>query len=141
MFGAGRQPLPALQPRPLAAWAPEPATIRLLLAAVPQSVDAMAGVAKADPGAVEAASRAGRLYVPTRSLPPDSFAVPRPFAPAPISRCDALREAYGVALSASIQAAGTRRARRTGNSEQGASAGTGSGIGSVQSEGHPSPAR
>jgi hypothetical protein len=56
-------------------------------------------------GAVEAAGRAGRLYVPTRFLPPDSFAVPRPFAPAPLSRCDALQEAYGVALSASIQAA------------------------------------
>jgi hypothetical protein len=93
------------QPRPLAALAPDPATIRLLLAAVHQSVDAMADVAKADISAVQAASRAGRLYVPTRSLPPESFAVPRPFAPAPASRCDALREAYAAALSASIKAA------------------------------------
>jgi hypothetical protein len=30
--------------------------------------------------------------------------VPRPYAPAPSSRCDAMREAYGAALSASIQA-------------------------------------
>jgi hypothetical protein len=65
----------------------------------------MADVAKADISAVQAASRAGRLYVPTRSLPPESFAVPRPFAPAPTSRCDALHEAYGAALSASIKAA------------------------------------
>jgi hypothetical protein len=65
----------------------------------------MACVAKADMRAVEAAGRAGRLYVPTRSLPPESFAVPRPFAPAPTSRCNALRDAYDVALSASAQAA------------------------------------
>jgi hypothetical protein len=95
----------AAQPRSSAALAPEPAAINLLLAAVHQSVDAMAAVAKADMGAVEAAGRAGRLFVPTRSLPPESFGVPRPFAPAPASRCDALRDAYGVALSASIQAA------------------------------------
>jgi hypothetical protein len=93
------------QPRPTAALAPEPATVRLLLATVHQSADAMAGVAKADMRAVEAAGRAGRLYVPTRSLPPESFAVPRPFAPAPTSRCNALRDAYDVALSASAQAA------------------------------------
>jgi hypothetical protein len=93
------------QPRPMAALAPEAATVRLLLATVHQSADAMAGVAKADMRAVEAAGRAGRLYVPTRSLPPESYAVPRPFAPAPASRCNALRDAYDVALSASTQAA------------------------------------
>jgi hypothetical protein len=93
------------QPRAAAVLAPDASTVRPLLAAVHQSVDAMAHAAQADMGSVEAARRAGRLYVPTRSLPPGSVAVPRPFAPAPASRCDALHEAYGAALSASIRAA------------------------------------
>ncbi len=54
--------------------------------------------------AVEAAGQAGRLYVPTRSLPED-YDVPRPFATAPVSRCQVLHEAYRVALDASVQAA------------------------------------
>ena len=54
--------------------------------------------------AVEAAGQAGRLYVPTRSLPED-YDVPRPFATAPVSRCRVLQEAYRVALDASVQAA------------------------------------
>jgi hypothetical protein len=93
------------RPRPPAALAPDPSAVKLLLAAVHQSADAMAGVARADLAAVNAASRAGRLYVPARSLPPEDFAVPRPYAPAPAPRCDAVREAYAAALSASTRAA------------------------------------
>ena len=63
-----------------------------------------ARLAKADMDAVEAAGQAGRLYVPTRSLPED-YDVPRPFATAPVSRCQVLHEAYRVALDASVQAA------------------------------------
>jgi hypothetical protein len=74
------------------------------VAAVHQSVDALARVAKADMDAVEAAGQAGRLYVPTRSLPED-YDVPRPFATAPVSRCQVLHEAYRVAVEASVQAA------------------------------------
>ena len=54
--------------------------------------------------AVKAADHAGRLYVPTRSLPEDEN-VPRPFAPAPTARFRAVRDAYQAALDASIQAA------------------------------------
>ena len=78
--------------------------VATVVAAVHQSVDALARLAKADMDAVEAAGQAGRLYVPTRSLPED-YDVPRPFATAPVSRCQVLHEAYRVALDASVQAA------------------------------------
>jgi hypothetical protein len=87
-----------------AALAPETDAVTTVIAAVHQSVDALARVAKADMDAVEAAGQAGRLYVPTRSLPED-YDVPRPFATAPVSRCQVLNEAYRVALDASVQAA------------------------------------
>jgi len=90
--------------RNLAALAPETDAVTTLIAAVHQSVDALARLAKADMDAVEAAGRAGRLYVPTRSLP-EEYDVPRPFATAPVSRCQVLHEAYRVALDASVQAA------------------------------------
>ena len=87
-----------------AALAPETDAVTTVIAAVHQSVDALARVAKADMDAVEAAGQAGRLYVPTRSLPED-YDVPRPFATAPVSRCQVLHEAYRVALDASVQGA------------------------------------
>ena len=87
-----------------AALAPETDAVTTVIAAVHQSVDALARLAKADMDAVGAAGRAGRLYVPTRSLP-EEYDVPRPFATAPVSRCQVLHEAYRVALDASVQAA------------------------------------
>ena len=90
--------------RNLAALAPGTDAVTTVIAAVHQSVDALARLAKADMDAVEAAGRAGRLYVPTRSLP-EEYDVPRPFATAPVSRCQVLHEAYRVALDASVQAA------------------------------------
>ena len=87
-----------------AALAPGTGAVATVVAAVHQSVDALARLAKADMDAVEAADQAGRLYVPTRSLPED-YDVPRPFATAPVSRCQVLHEAYRVALDASVQAA------------------------------------
>ena len=42
--------------------------------------------------------------MPTRSLP-GAYDVPRPFAPAPVTQCQVLHEAYGVALDATIMAA------------------------------------
>ena len=87
-----------------AALAPETDAVTTVIAAVHQSVDALARLAQADMNAVEAAGQAGRLYVPTRSLPED-YDVPRPFATAPVSRCQVLHEAYRVALNASVQAA------------------------------------
>ena len=59
---------------------------------------------QSDMDAVGAAGQAGRLYVPTRSLPED-YDVPHPFATAPVSRCQVLHEAYRAALDASVQAA------------------------------------
>ncbi len=87
-----------------AALAPETGVVTTVIAAVHQSVDALARLAKADMNAVGAAGQAGRLYVPTRSLP-EEYDVPRPFATAPVSRCQVLHEAYRVALDASVQAA------------------------------------
>lgn len=87
-----------------AALAPETGVVVTVVAAVHQSVDALARLAKADMDAVGVAGRAGRLYVPTRSLP-EEYDVPRPFATAPVSRCQALHVAYRVALDASVQAA------------------------------------
>jgi hypothetical protein len=70
-----------------AALAPGASTVVTVIAAVHQLADALARVAKADLDAVETADHAGRLYVPTRSLPEDD--VPRPFAtaPPPDARC------------------------------------------------------
>ena len=90
--------------RNLAALAPGTDAVTTVIAAVHQSVDALARLAKADMDAVGAAGQAGRLYVPTRSLP-EEYDVPRPFATAPVSRCRVLHEAYRVALDASVQAA------------------------------------
>ena len=87
-----------------AALAPGTGAVVTVVAAVHQSVDALARVAQADRDAVNAAGHAGRLYVPTRSLPED-YDIPRPFATAPVPRCQVLHEAYRVALEASVQAA------------------------------------
>jgi len=83
--------------------APGTSAVVTVITAVHESVDAFARVAKADMDAVESADHAGRLYVPTRSLPDDD--VPRPFATAPAYRCHVLHEAYVAALDASAQAA------------------------------------
>jgi hypothetical protein len=76
-----------------------------VVAAVHQGVDALTRVAMTDIQAVEAADRAGRLYVPTRSVSAE-YDVPRPFVPAPFARFLALKEAYQAALNASMEAAG-----------------------------------
>ena len=87
-----------------AALAPGTNAVTTVIAAIHQSVDALARLAKADMDAVGAAGQAGRLYVPTRSLP-EEHDVPRPFATAPDSRCQVLHVAYRAALDASVQAA------------------------------------
>ena len=95
-------PRPAPMRTP-AALAPGTDAVITVVAAVHQSVDALARAGKADMDAVEAAGQAGRLYVPTRSLSGD-YDVPRPYATAPVSRCRVLQETYRAALDASIQA-------------------------------------
>ena len=64
----------------------------------------MARVAATDITTVQAAARAGRLYMPTRSLP-EGYDVPRPFAPALVSTVLDLQDAYRSAAEASTQAA------------------------------------
>lgn len=85
--------------------APGPATLSSVVAAVHHSVDALTHVAEAETNAVKAAGRAGRLYVPTRSLPDGYDDVPRPYAPAPAFRYLDLLEVYQAANHASTQAA------------------------------------
>jgi hypothetical protein len=90
--------------RPPAVMAPDADAVRVIIAAVHQAIDAMAVVAETEGDAVVTASAAGRLYVPTRSLA-YKHDVPRPFAPAPATRCQALQKTYDVALDASRKAA------------------------------------
>jgi hypothetical protein len=90
--------------KPPAVMAPDTDAVRGVIAAVHQAIDAMAVVAEADGDAVVTASTAGRLYIPTRSLPAYKD-VPHPFAPAPVGRCQALQKTYDVALHASHKAA------------------------------------
>ena len=87
-----------------AALASGPAAITSVVAAAHQAVDALARVAMTDIEAVKAADRAGRLYVPTRSLPEDEN-VPRPFAPASAARYRTLQDAYQAALDANMKTA------------------------------------
>jgi hypothetical protein len=60
-------------------------------------------VADADRDHVRIAAMAGRLIVPTRSLP-DEYDVPYRFAPAPPSNADSLLSSYNRALQASQEA-------------------------------------
>ena len=84
--------------------APDTATDTAIVSAAHHAIDALARVAAADMDAVDAAARAGRLYVPTRSLP-DDHDVPRAFATAPVDRSVALREAYNAVARANQEAA------------------------------------
>src|ERR1700735_2692041 len=71
--------------------------------AVHQATETLTQIACADHGQIRAAAQAGRLLVPTRSLP-DHFDIPHPFAPAPRDRVDALLNAYHHARTASAPA-------------------------------------
>jgi hypothetical protein len=69
--------------------APSAAELAGLVAAVHHACDTLSQLAAADLSQLTIASRAGRLLVPTRTLP-ESFDVPHPFAPAPGPRADPL---------------------------------------------------
>ena len=83
--------------------APEPRDLPAVVAAVHQATETLTQIAAADNGQIRAAAQAGRLLVPTRSLP-DRFDIPHPFAPAPRDRVDALLNAYHNARTASAHA-------------------------------------
>jgi hypothetical protein len=75
-----------------------------VLAAVHQGADALTAIANGHWLAVTTAIRAGRLYVPTRSLP-ERYNVPRRYAQMPPERAEELVGAYTAAARASAGAA------------------------------------
>ena len=89
-----------------AALAPGTAAFTAVVSAAHQAADALARVAAADTGRVQAAAQAGRLYVPTRSLPA-RYDIPHAFAPAPAGTVLELHDAYHGAADASTHAART----------------------------------
>ena len=72
---------PGRQPRSPQDLAPHPGDVPLALAAAHHACDALTSQAYAQRERIRTAASAGRLLVPTRSLP-DTMDIPRPFAPA-----------------------------------------------------------
>ena len=72
---------PGHQPRPPHDLAPHPGDVPLALAAAHHACDAVTSLAYAQRERIRTAASAGRLLVPTRSLP-DTMDIPRPYAPA-----------------------------------------------------------
>jgi hypothetical protein len=83
--------------------APDPSDLADVVAAVHQACETLTSLAAADHAQIGTAAGAGRLLVPTRSLP-DTFDVPHPFAPAPRDRISALLATYHDTRTASVQA-------------------------------------
>jgi hypothetical protein len=80
---------PGHQPRPPHDLAPHPRDVPLALAAAHHACDAVTSFAYAQRERIRTAASAGRLLVPTRSLP-DTMDIPRPFAAALPDHIDAL---------------------------------------------------
>ena len=72
---------PGHHSRPPQDLAPQPSDVPLAVAAAHHACDALTSLAYAQRERIRTAASAGRLLVPTRSLP-DTMDVPRPFAPA-----------------------------------------------------------
>ena len=92
--------------RPPQDLAPDHGDLAYVVAAVHQACETLTSLAAADHTQISTAARAGRLLVPTRSLPA-TFDVPHPFAPAPQDRIGAVLATYHDARSASAQATAT----------------------------------
>jgi hypothetical protein len=73
------------------------------VAAVHHACETLSQLAAADHSQIVAAGRAGRLLVPTRSIP-DTFDIPYPFGPATGAHLEPLLSAYHDAEAASLQA-------------------------------------
>jgi hypothetical protein len=95
---------PAQEPRAPQDLAPHARHVPLAVAAVHHACDAMTGLAYAERERVRTAAGAGRILVPVRSLP-ETMDIPRPFAPAPRDRIDALMSLYEYTGRASAEAA------------------------------------
>ena len=74
-----------------------------LVAAVHHSCETLTGLAHSEHDQLRAAAQAGRILVPTRSLP-EEYDIPYPFARAPQHRVEALLAQYGEAAQASGRA-------------------------------------
>ena len=94
---------PAHAARPPEALAPGPGDLRDVIAAVHHACHTLTQIAAADQEQIRAAAAAGRLLVPTRSLP-DTFDIPRAFAHAPGDRVDEVLADYRDAGVASGRA-------------------------------------
>lgn len=94
---------PHHQPRQAGELATDTDQLRGSLDAAHHVAHTLAKVAETDRDQVRAAAMAGRLIVPTRSLP-DEYDVPYRFAPAPPSSSDPLQSSYNRALRASEEA-------------------------------------
>jgi len=102
---------PARDPESLA---PEPDDVPRVVAAIQYACETLTQLARADREHIRTAVRAGRILVPTRSLP-DGYDVPRPYAEAPPNRIDSLLTAYQHAgeASATVRDAVARIAETT----------------------------
>jgi hypothetical protein len=74
-----------------------------LISAAHHAYETLTGLALAEYDQVRAAAKAGRILVPTRSLP-DEYDIPYPFARAPRERAELLLKRYGEAAQASRRA-------------------------------------
>lgn len=75
-----------------------------MVAAAHQACETLTGLAQAEHDQIRTAAQAGRILVPTRSLPAE-YDIPYPFARAPQERVEELLTRYGEAGRASRQAA------------------------------------
>ena len=91
---------PGHQARPLASLAAHPGELPAAVAAVHQACETLALLTETERERIHAAARAGRILVPTSSLP-DDYDVPRPFAHAPPERVGLLLATYTDAVRAS----------------------------------------
>ena len=94
---------PGHQPRPPQDLAPHPGDVPLALAAAHHACDTVTSLAYAERERIRTAASAGRLLVPTRSLPA-TMDIPRPFAPAPRHHVYALLCLYQDAAAAAAEA-------------------------------------
>jgi hypothetical protein len=92
---------PSQQLRQPGSLAPDEAGLGTVIAAVHYASAAVMRLGEAGEQQIRVAAAAGRLYVPTRSLPED-YDVPRRMAKAPQSRVDTVLQAYSLAAEASV---------------------------------------
>jgi hypothetical protein len=84
---------PAHEARAPQSLAPEPQDVPRVVGAVHHACETLAQIVRADSQQIGTAARAGRILVPTRSLP-DTYDIPVPYHEAPPGRIDALLAVY-----------------------------------------------